>query len=77
MTKAKPRLLRANSSKENFEKDTIDEKAIHRNRSMKLKQTLSVIHFEIEKRHSNKTNRAPTKLTLSIMTIFFNDINLH
>ena len=27
-------------------KDTIDEEAIHRNRSMKLKQTLSVIHFE-------------------------------
>ena len=39
-------LLRANSSKKNFQKDTIDEEAIHRNRSMKLKQTLSVIHFE-------------------------------
>ena len=29
-----------------FQKDTIDEEAIHRNRSMKLEQTLSVIHFE-------------------------------
>ena len=49
-SKAKLRLLRANSSKENFQKDTIDEKAIHRNRSMKLKQTLFVIHFENRKK---------------------------
>ena len=48
--KAKLRLLRANSSKKNFQKDTIDEKAIHRNRSMKLKQTLFVIHFENRKK---------------------------
>ena len=40
------RLLRANSSKENLQKDTIDEEAIHKNRSMKLKQTFFVIHFE-------------------------------
>ena len=43
-------LLRANSSKENFQKDTIDEKAIHRNRSVKLKQTLFVVHFENRKK---------------------------
>ena len=61
--KAKLRLLRANSSKENFQKDTIDEKAIHRNRSMKLKQTLFVIHFENgkkafqqEQQSTNQTN---------------------
>ena len=43
---AKLRLLRVTSSKENLQKDTIDEEAIHRNRSMKLKQTFFVIHFE-------------------------------
>ena len=44
-------LLRANSSKKSFQKDTIDEEAIHRNRSwsMKLKRTLFVIHFENRK----------------------------
>ena len=31
--------------KKSFKKDTIDGEAIHRNRSMKLKQTLFVIHF--------------------------------
>ena len=46
-SKAKFRLLRANSSKENFQKDTIDGEAIHGNRSMKLKQTFFVIHFVI------------------------------
>ena len=56
---------------ETFQKDTIDEEAIHRNRPVKLKQTLFVIHLKIEKRHSNKSNRAPTKLTLSITTTFF------
>ena len=48
--KEKLRLLRANSSKENLQKDTIDGEAIHRNRSMKLKQTFFVIHFENRKK---------------------------
>ena len=33
-----------------FKKDTLDGEAIHRNRSMKLKQTLFVIHFENRKK---------------------------
>ena len=77
-SKAKLRLLlRANSSKENFQKDTIDVEVIHRNRSVQLKQTLFVVQFENRKRHSSKSNRASTKLTLSIMNTFFNGINLH
>ena len=36
--------------KKSFKKDTIDGEAIHRNRSMKLKQTLFVIHFENRKK---------------------------
>ena len=39
-------IIRANSCKEKLQKDTIDGEAIHRNRSMKLKQTFFVIHFE-------------------------------
>ena len=65
--KAKRRLLRA-------DEEIVDEEPIHRNRSMKLKQTLFLILFEKrKKRHSSKGNRAPTKLTLSIMPTFFND----
>ena len=48
--KAKLRLLRANSSKENFQKDTIDVEVIHRNRSVQFKQTLFVVHFENRKK---------------------------
>ena len=49
-SKANLRLLRANSSKENFQKDTIDVEVIYRNRSVQLKQTLFVIHFENRKK---------------------------
>ena len=49
-SKANLRLLRANSSKENFQKDTIDVEVIYRNRSVQLKQTLFVIQFENRKK---------------------------
>ena len=49
MASSKLRLLRANSCKEKLQKDTIDGEAIHKNRSMKLKQTFFVIHFENRK----------------------------
>ena len=47
MASSKLRLLRANSRKEKLQKDTIDGEAIHKNRSMKLKQTFFVMHFVI------------------------------
>ena len=49
-SKANFRLLRANSSEENFQKDTIDVEVIYRNRSVQLKQTLFVIQFENRKK---------------------------
>ena len=76
-SKAKLRLLRANSSKENFQKGTIDAEVIHRNRSVQLKQTLFVIHFENRKKAFQQEQQSTNQTNCFHYDHIFNDINSH